>query len=70
MDIAYILRKLHEIDKLKSILLTNDQLKLFNYVPKPLIPKEMFNIGFSSRTMQKSIRNDSLEILEDEKSEI
>jgi hypothetical protein len=45
-------------------------LKLFNYIPKPLIPNEMFHVGFSSRTMQKSIKNDALEILEDEKTEI
>lgn len=30
----------------------------------------MFHVGFSSRTMQKSIKNDALEILEDEKTEI
>ncbi|EAR86247.2 transmembrane protein, putative (macronuclear) [Tetrahymena thermophila SB210] len=36
-DILYIFNKLHEIDKLKQILLNKNQLKLFDYMPKPLI---------------------------------
>ncbi|KAL4474779.1 hypothetical protein ABPG74_001475 [Tetrahymena malaccensis] len=39
-DILYIFNKLHEIDKLKQILLNNDQLKLFDYMPKPTICDE------------------------------
>ncbi|CAD8156370.1 unnamed protein product [Paramecium octaurelia] len=36
-DILYIIKKLHEIDKLKMILLTKEQIKLFDYLPKPTI---------------------------------
>lgn len=46
LDVAYIIKKLYEIDKLKSILMTNEQVKLFNYIPKPLIPNNIFNVGF------------------------
>ncbi|KAL4512424.1 hypothetical protein ABPG72_005426 [Tetrahymena utriculariae] len=43
-DILYIFNKLHEIDKLKQILLNNNQLKLFDYMPKPLISNEQLQI--------------------------
>lgn len=36
-DLAVILERLSEIDKLKKILLDNEQIKLFNFTPKPLI---------------------------------
>lgn len=36
-DILYVIKKLHEIDKLKMILLNKDQIKLFDYLPKPTI---------------------------------
>ena len=37
MDITEILRKLHDIDKLKAILLNDSQLCLFNFLSKPII---------------------------------
>lgn len=37
MDVIQILGKLHEIDKLKTILLKKEQLFLFNCSPKPMI---------------------------------
>lgn len=40
MDIVQILGKLHEVDKLKNILLDKEQLYLFNCTPKPVISKE------------------------------
>lgn len=36
-DVLYIIKKLHEIDKLKMILLNKDQIRLFDYLPKPTI---------------------------------
>ena len=36
-DITSILYKLHDIDKLKKLLLSKDQNMLFNYTPKPVI---------------------------------
>ncbi|KAM3136099.1 hypothetical protein pb186bvf_011721 [Paramecium bursaria] len=37
LDIIYIAKKLQEIDKLKMILLEPNQIKLFDYLPKPKI---------------------------------
>ncbi|CAD8125302.1 unnamed protein product [Paramecium sonneborni] len=37
LDITYIVKKLQEIDKLKMILLSPDQIKLFDFLPKPNI---------------------------------
>ncbi|EAR85843.1 small GTP-binding domain protein (macronuclear) [Tetrahymena thermophila SB210] len=37
LDIEYIIKKFVEIDKLKRILLNDDQLTLFNLIPKPQI---------------------------------
>ncbi|CAK55713.1 unnamed protein product (macronuclear) [Paramecium tetraurelia] len=37
LDITFILHKLFEIDKLKMVLFTENQLKLFNYFPKPCV---------------------------------
>ena len=36
-DIIYIIKKLIELDKLKLLLLNENQLKLFDYLPKPRI---------------------------------
>lgn len=32
--------KMHEIEKLKKLLLTETQIKVFNYTPKPVIRAE------------------------------
>ncbi|KAL4463972.1 hypothetical protein ABPG74_005909 [Tetrahymena malaccensis] len=37
IDIKYIIKKCNEIDKLKRIILDDDQLALFNFIPKPQI---------------------------------
>ncbi|EAS01735.1 zinc knuckle protein, putative (macronuclear) [Tetrahymena thermophila SB210] len=37
LDIQYILQKLQEIDKLKQILLNDDQIKLFELLPRPVM---------------------------------
>ncbi|EGR27517.1 ubiquitin-conjugating enzyme family protein, putative [Ichthyophthirius multifiliis] len=37
LDIFYIIKKITELDKLKTILLNQNQLKLFEYLPKPII---------------------------------
>ena len=46
-----MLTKLIEIDKLKALLLSKEQRKLFDYIPKPTIPldlrdEEAFNENF------------------------
>ncbi|KAL4466679.1 hypothetical protein ABPG72_016796 [Tetrahymena utriculariae] len=43
LDVMYLITKLQEIDKLKMLLLSEDQIKLFNYLPKPTIrEREVF----------------------------
>ena len=37
MDIVYIIKKLNEVDKLKNLLLNEDQMNLFEYTFKPTI---------------------------------
>ncbi|KAL4463996.1 hypothetical protein ABPG74_005933 [Tetrahymena malaccensis] len=43
-DITFILDKLIELEKLKHLLLNENQLKLFEYIPKPKITKDIINI--------------------------
>lgn len=45
IDIIKIVQKLHEIDKLKMILLNQEQQKLFNMIVKPTINSEYKNDG-------------------------
>ncbi|CAD8087976.1 unnamed protein product [Paramecium sonneborni] len=51
LDILYIINKLHEIDKLKFILLNKAQIKMFDYLPKPFIgadPQDISDDNFCS----------------------
>ncbi|CAD8065141.1 unnamed protein product [Paramecium primaurelia] len=51
LDILYIINKLHEVDKLKFILLNNAQIKMFDYLPKPFIgadPQDISDDNFCS----------------------
>ena len=42
LDIVSIIEKIHDIEKLKILLLNEDQLRLFNYLSKPMIaPNDM-----------------------------
>lgn len=41
LDVKRILQKLIEIDKLKMLLLDESQVKLFEYLPKPVINEMM-----------------------------
>lgn len=40
LDIRNIIKKLHEIDKLKILLLSHEQVSIFNHLPKPKINDE------------------------------
>ncbi|KAL4469410.1 hypothetical protein ABPG74_004663 [Tetrahymena malaccensis] len=51
LDIMYLIRKLQEIDKLKMLLLSEEQIKLFNYLPKLTI-KESQIINSQQQTSQ------------------
>jgi hypothetical protein len=37
LDIVYLLNKLVELDKLKYLLLDKDQVRLLEYIPRPII---------------------------------
>jgi hypothetical protein len=41
MDITNIINKLFEFEKLKHFLLNENQLKLFDYIPRPEIKDEI-----------------------------
>ena len=43
MDILYIIKKLHEIDKLKMIFLNSAQIKVFDYLPMPTILEDPYS---------------------------
>ncbi|CAD8071708.1 unnamed protein product [Paramecium primaurelia] len=62
MDILYILKKLQEIDKLKMILLTEPQIKIFDYLQKPTIPldpnSKQFKITQNYYSILKPIKSD------------
>ncbi|EAR95582.2 transmembrane protein, putative (macronuclear) [Tetrahymena thermophila SB210] len=46
LDVIHVIKKLMEVDKLKNILLNPDQLRLFEYIPKPTIRS---NYGFCKK---------------------
>jgi hypothetical protein len=48
MDITNIINKLFEFEKLKHFLLDENQLKLFDYIPRPEIKEE---IEYKSNTV-------------------
>ncbi|KAL4472593.1 hypothetical protein ABPG74_018542 [Tetrahymena malaccensis] len=43
LDIVYIMNKLIEFEKLKKLLLNESQLRLFDYIPKPIIKVDKLN---------------------------
>ncbi|KAM3140760.1 hypothetical protein pb186bvf_007165 [Paramecium bursaria] len=65
LDIINILQKLQELEKLKQILLNPSQLKLFEFLPKPIISidpnsfNNKFVIGNQKNRYQKSIEAQS-----------
>ncbi|CAD8086217.1 unnamed protein product [Paramecium sonneborni] len=62
MDILYIMKKLQEIDKLKMILLTESQIKVFDYLQKPTIPlnpnSKQFSINQHYYSILKPMKSD------------
>ncbi|KAL4465886.1 hypothetical protein ABPG74_004123 [Tetrahymena malaccensis] len=56
LDVMYVVKKLLEVDKLKQILLDKDQLKLFEYIPKPTITS---NYGFTDNEEELQIDIDT-----------
>ncbi|EAR86389.1 transmembrane protein, putative (macronuclear) [Tetrahymena thermophila SB210] len=60
-DICYIVNKLIEVEKIKHLILNDQQLKLFEYVPKPKITKSIID-GYrqakqNERLLYKAIKS-------------
>ncbi|CAD8044277.1 unnamed protein product [Paramecium primaurelia] len=69
LDVAYIISKIYEIDKLKLVLLNEDQLQLFNYLPKPVIPSALFGNDAENKVKEIESKKAYQFILQDEKSD-
>ncbi|CAK91558.1 unnamed protein product (macronuclear) [Paramecium tetraurelia] len=69
LDIANLISKVYEIDRLKLILLNEQQQKLFNYLPKPIIPESMFGEDFQKKMKIVEQKQAYKVILQDEKPE-
>ncbi|CAD8069848.1 unnamed protein product [Paramecium sonneborni] len=70
LDVVNILNKMQEIDKLKYVLLNKEQLELFNYIPKPLIPSDMFSKDFEKKLNVLEEKIEFQFILQEEKSDL
>ena len=58
LDIRYIIQKIYEIEKLKWLLLSEDQLEMFNLLPKPeidLILNETENLTAITRVLNRRL---------------
>ena len=55
MDVTNMVKKLHDVEKLKILLFDEDQLLLFNYLSKPIIKLSNNNYG-EDENMKSSIR--------------
>ena len=65
MDIRKIIKRLQDLDKLKIILLTKDQRKLFEYIPKPDVIDSKHLFSLESITHYKNrakTRNSTLDV--------
>ncbi|CAD8123449.1 unnamed protein product [Paramecium sonneborni] len=69
LDIANLISKVYEIDRLKLILLSEQQQKLFNYLPKPIIPESIFGEDFLKKMRIEEQKQAYKVILQDEKPE-
>jgi len=66
LDIKYLLKKFLEIDKLKFLLLTSDQLQIFDNLPKPMITKRgKLNINSMNNARIKMYNRASAEYLKE-----
>ncbi|KAL4475040.1 hypothetical protein ABPG74_001736 [Tetrahymena malaccensis] len=54
-DICYIVNKLIEVEKIKHLILNDQQLKLFEYVPKPKITKSIIDSYRQAKQNEKLI---------------
>ncbi|KAL4483831.1 hypothetical protein ABPG72_006206 [Tetrahymena utriculariae] len=59
LDIIFIIKKIVEIDKLKMILFDQNQLKIFEYLPRPIIKFDPYTIEENDKLKleQKTVKN-------------
>ena len=57
MDIVNILTKVHEIKKIKMLILDSDQLVLFNYSAKPLIYPDDNEIEDNLKLVENKVKD-------------
>ena len=66
LDVKFILKKFAEIDKIKMLLLNEDQYPLFDYLPKPMILKDSkIHLNFLKSDTKSPFKKSS-EIIHDE----
>lgn len=62
LDISYLLKKFYEIDKIKMLLLNENQFRLFDYLPKPVILKSgKIDIGNANSNNSNFETNDVID---------
>ncbi|CAD8051581.1 unnamed protein product [Paramecium primaurelia] len=66
LDVALIISKIYEFDKLKYVLFSNEQLNIFNCLPKPIIPADLFNRKVSDKIKALEQQKQYLFMLQDE----
>lgn len=57
IDISFIIQKLVEIEKIKVLLLDSNQLKLFEYIPKPILTNNRLKKLFSNKVFLNRVAN-------------
>ena len=56
LDIRNIIKRLQDLDKLKMILLSDDQRKIFEYIPKPdVVDSKTTMLQFTTRVKTKKM---------------
>ncbi|KAL4437723.1 hypothetical protein ABPG74_012398 [Tetrahymena malaccensis] len=65
LDIIFIIKKIVEIDKLKMILFDQNQLKIFEYLPRPIIKFDPYTIEENDKLKLEQKRIKNLERIKD-----
>ncbi|EAR85581.2 transmembrane protein, putative (macronuclear) [Tetrahymena thermophila SB210] len=71
IDLIYLVKKLIEIEKLKQLLMDSNQIKLFEYLPKPTIKDDdVFKIKKGNKEDQDQSQQEYNILYQDDRSEI
>ena len=61
LDVSYVLKKFYELDKLKMLLLNEDQYHLFEFASKPVVLRNAkIHIGNSKKSVMGGYENDAI----------